>query len=111
MRIIIVICYVMTGLVALSFIISEILFFTGGAMAIFGGRTTSTLPRSSGEVGSTVATAIFFLITQVTLVTYHGLAALLFFAWAESIRVWLDIQNNTHEAAHYSRQMIARQRT
>jgi hypothetical protein len=111
MRIIIVICYVLTVLVAISFVISEIVVFTGGAAAILGGRPTSPFARSSGNVGMTFATIFVFLITQVTLVAYHGLAALLFVAWAESIRVWLDIQNNTHEAAHYSRQIPSRQRT
>jgi hypothetical protein len=106
--------YVLYGfacLTALSFVITEIMLIAGGTLGVFSGSPMDDVPpqfrdqmRSTARAGGIIA----FLLAQGITIAYHALAALWFVASAEMIRVFLDIQQNTHEGAHYAKQTFYR---
>jgi hypothetical protein len=108
MRVVMMVCYALACLVGVSFIISEIFVISTSAVAAYNSPSLDDVPAEYRARVQTTARAggvIAFLLVQAMLFLYHGLSALAFVAAAESIKVALDIQNNTHEAAHYCRQV------
>jgi hypothetical protein len=109
-----VVMYVLYGfaiLTACSFIISEILLIAGGTLGLFSGSADDGAADSFRRTSSSALAAggiMAFLLAQAITIGYHAIAALWFVASAEMIRVFLDIQNNTHEAAHFFRQSFDR---
>jgi hypothetical protein len=109
-----VVMYVLYGfaiLTACSFIISELLLIAGGTLGLFSGSDDSAADSFRRSSSALAAGGIMaFLLAQAITIGYHALAALWFVASAEMIRVFLDIQNNTHEAVHFVRQSLERRR-
>lgn len=111
-----VVMYVLYGfaiLTACSFLISEILLIAGGTLGLFSGSSNSDAADSFRRSSSSALAAggiMAFLLAQAITIGYHAIAALWFVASAEMIRVFLDIQNNTHEAAYFVRQSFDRRR-
>jgi hypothetical protein len=95
MRIIITVMYVFAGLVLCSFCISVLLFI----VALAGGANAAANDQA-GMAAFGVATAVAGLAASFVA---HALLIVVFMASAESIKVWLDIQQNTQEMAYYSR--------
>jgi hypothetical protein len=97
LRIIITMLYVFAGLVVAQFLLSLIfmLMTTGtGLLAVL-----NTDAAASGAIVGLIGMAIMFVISLV----FHGAFVILFVGSAESIKLWIDIQRNTQEAAHYAR--------
>lgn len=97
LRIIIIVLYCLAGLVVLQFLLL-LLFLLVGA---FGGAYVAL---GSGQSSSaSLAGLIGMLISFVILLVSHGMLVILFTGSAESIRLWIDIQRNTQETAHFTR--------
>jgi hypothetical protein len=95
MRIIIVVLYVFAALVGCSFALSSVLMIIGIVTG-----ASRTLDQSAGMAAFGAFTGVFVLLSSLIV---HGFFAVLFMASAESIRVWLDIQQNTQEAVFLAR--------
>lgn len=97
LRLAITALYVLAGLIGVMFVLSEIMLFFSGASAVMGPSNIPEDLRAKMMVGGMIA----FLFSQFFLIIGYGSAAFGCVISAELIRVWLDVQNNTHESAHY----------
>ena len=91
-------CYILAGLVGFSFLLSEVVVISSGRL---------TIMANSAFAGSSFS-LLGFLVSQVTLVMFHAIGALSLVIVAESIKLGLDIQSNTQETAHFSKQQFYR---
>ena len=95
--------YGLAVLTALSLVLSLI----GIAMMVGGGMMAGaqTMGTEFSEAGGAMAgtSAMFGIFMFVMSVLYHGTFIALFVYAAESVRIVLDIQQNTQETAHYTR--------
>jgi hypothetical protein len=94
MRAMILVLYILAALTAISFV------FSIGFVVLMLVRAESMPEDWRADAGTRVVGAITAL--AATLFS-HTILLLLFMGSAESIRVWLDIQQNTQETAFYAR--------
>lgn len=92
-NLLITVLYIIAGLIALGFCIAEILIIVGGA---------SMMRMQRGAEGGLVGLLTLTLFNLV----YCGLGILYSVAMAEMLRLFMDIQSNTHETAYWSRRAV-----
>jgi len=94
LRVIITVLYVFAGLVVAQFLLSVVLMFLGSGRGM-----PSAFVSDEAAIVGLIGMAIMFAISLV----FHGAFVMLFVGSAESIKLWIDIQRNTQEAAYFAR--------
>lgn len=97
MQVIITVLYVFAGLTALSCICTVCAFLAGGIASL------SVASQGEGAAAASALGMFGALTMIISTLIVHAIFLVFFMASAESIRLWLDIQANTQEAAYYAR--------
>ena len=98
LRIIIIVLYVLAALIFADFVLGE-LFLFGGTFA-----GLASVPSRQNEDARSAVSLLFFF-TQTILIISHATAITIVVGSAECVRVFLDIQHNTQEAAFHSKRI------
>ena len=95
--------YGLAVLTAVSLLLSLI------GIAMMAGSGLVGAAAAPGEFGGALAgsSAMFGVVAFVMSILYHGMFIALFVYAAESVRIVLDIQQNTQETAHYTKYGLA----
>jgi hypothetical protein len=96
MTIVMWVCYVLAGLFALSLVVSIVAIAMGASAGL----------SHISETNEISAVSFVMVMTMAMTTLGHGICILICVYAAEIVKVVLDIQRNTQEAAHYVRSTV-----
>lgn len=100
MTIIVTALHVLAALTVVEFLITTVFI----VVAIFQGGPEQNQSATVAELVAARSVSIFGGVVVIGLsLLLHALSVLMFMAAAESIRIWLHIQENTQEAVFHAR--------